>query len=159
MVLQTHTSCSRTRARGKKSNWDPSATPKQVRRGTQPPKHRSRMVIELQAAEHPAHSSDTEALANSPITTRHCAYRNIYNTCFFSNRSPCLPSGAHRGFILSRGQMQMLVILCPFPYTLTIMLPNLSAGSWEMAVAHRGQVSLALPSRWGNMGSGEHRLA
>lgn len=94
-----------------------------------------------------------ESLAKSPITTRQCAYRNIYTAVFF-NRSPCLPSGAHTRFILSRGQMQMLIILCPFPYTLTIELPNLSLSSWEVTVSHEdGTISSAFQvwkyRKWG----------
>lgn len=130
-VLQTHSCRWQEMSKGKEIKLGFQCNTKAEKKSLTAPKHNSRMDTELQAAKRSVDSSGTEFLAKSPITTRHCAYRNIYTTVFF-NRSPCLPSGAHTGFILSRGQMQMLIILCPFPYTLTIELPNLSSSSWEV---------------------------
>lgn len=46
------------------------------------PAHSSTVAAAQPAAEHPGDSSGTEPLATSPITTRHCAYRNIYSSGF-----------------------------------------------------------------------------
>jgi len=51
MVLQTHICKWQEMSKRRKPNWDPSAIAKQVRRGSQPPKHSSRTGTELQAAE------------------------------------------------------------------------------------------------------------
>lgn len=82
IVLQTHICKWQEMSKKKEIKLGSHPTPKQVRRGSQPPRHSSGMATELQAAECSADSLGTESLAKSPITTRHCAYRNIYTSVF-----------------------------------------------------------------------------